>query len=184
MAAPADPPPPLRFPLRLAVLAVVVAVVQVGALAGLGYLGVTALHHDSTTGKLAEPVQLRPVTALHGAPCQSGEVARHSGYAHVCYRLGSGMTLTALKSIGVEHPADIDGWAIYLRLRTRDAAKFADLTGRLVGQRSPHDQLAIVVKHRIVSAPEVQAKITDGYVRIMGDFTQQQAQHLADQITG
>lgn len=184
MTAPASPQP-RRFPPRLAVLVIVAVVVQVGALAGLGYLGVTALGHDSgTIGALAEPVRLRQVTALHGTPCRSGELTEHGDSPRQCYRLGDGMTITELESISVENSTYGAGWVIDLSLGTRDAASFADLTGRLVREQSPRNQLAIVVGHHVVSAPEVQSRISGGEVQIAGSFTQDEAQHLADQITG
>lgn len=193
MADPAAPRPPLRFPLGAAVLAIVVAVVQVGALEGLAYLGLRALGHDSTTGTLAEPgrhrlaqpVQFRPVTAQHAMPCRSGEIARRSANIHACYRLGSGgMTVTALESISVTRGEDGEGYGLDLSLLTRDVAKFAHLTGRLAGQPKPRNQLAIVVAHHVVLAPVVQSRIARGEVRLSGGMTRREAQHLAHQITG
>ena len=55
--------------------------------------------------------------------------------------------------------------------------KFAEATGRLIGQR-----IAIYLDDRMVSSPSVNSKIPDGHAVISGSFTQEEAMTLASYI--
>jgi preprotein translocase subunit SecD len=54
----------------------------------------------------------------------------------------------------------------------------------LAANTAPQNQLAIVVRGRVVTAPVVTSPITGGKVEINADFTKQDAEKLAADITG
>lgn len=85
----------------------------------------------------------------------------------------SGGVDTAEASVGP------DGrWLITFEFNDAASEKFATLTEQLVGQ-----QFALVLDGVVVSAPTVQAPITDGKVQIAGDFTRAEAERLAASLT-
>jgi preprotein translocase subunit SecD len=59
------------------------------------------------------------------------------------------------------------------------ARTLAEWTGRNVGNR-----VAMVVKSRVLTAPQIQAAILDGATQISGNFTLPEAQQLARDIAG
>ncbi|NGZ73687.1 protein translocase subunit SecD [Saccharibacillus alkalitolerans] len=64
-----------------------------------------------------------------------------------------------------------------ISIELKDAQKFADVTGRLVGQ-----PMAIFLDDQLLSAPEVKQRITGGTAQISGKFTREEAQNLRDTI--
>ena len=68
---------------------------------------------------------------------------------------------------------------VELQLRESGRVAFGEATGRLIGQ-----QISIWMDDNMISAPVVQAHITDGTAIITGGFTSEEAGHLANQITG
>ncbi|SDC18631.1 SecDF P1 head subdomain-containing protein [Actinokineospora iranica] len=71
------------------------------------------------------------------------------------------------------------GWVVTIRLPSDSARVFADWTSAHVDER-----LAIVVGDKLISAPTIMSPITGGTVQIAGDFTEQEAKRLAEDITG
>jgi preprotein translocase subunit SecD len=67
--------------------------------------------------------------------------------------------------------------AISLQFTKEGGDKFAEITGRNVGK-----QLPIVLDNVVVSAPNVQEKITGGNAQITGSFTVDEAKQLAIQL--
>lgn len=65
----------------------------------------------------------------------------------------------------------------YISIQVKDAAKFGDVTERLLGQ-----PLAIYLDEEELSAPIVQNVITNGQATITGDYTFDEAKDLADTI--
>jgi len=68
---------------------------------------------------------------------------------------------------------------VELTLRESGRQAFAEATGRLIGQ-----PISIWMDDFMISAPTVQAHLTDGTAIITGGFTPAEATHLANQITG
>ncbi|MDO3409004.1 protein translocase subunit SecD [Saccharibacillus sp. CPCC 101409] len=64
-----------------------------------------------------------------------------------------------------------------ISIKLENADKFAEITGRLVGR-----QLAIFLDNELLSAPNVNQKITGGTAQITGNFTRDEAQNLRDTI--
>ncbi|GAB2765770.1 protein translocase subunit SecD [Sinomonas soli] len=78
-------------------------------------------------------------------------------------------------------------WAVNIQFNDAGTQKFKAVTERLNGyyvanQNDPKAQFAIVLDDRVLSAPRTQAVITDGRPQITGNFTQQSAQALSDQL--
>jgi preprotein translocase subunit SecD len=73
-------------------------------------------------------------------------------------------------------------WAVNIVFDGTGTKQFADVTTRLVGLQGAQNQFAIVLDGRVISAPTTQAAITDGKPQISGNFTEQSAKTLADQL--
>ena len=71
-------------------------------------------------------------------------------------------------------------WSVNLNFDSLGAALFSDATGTLYGATSPTDQFAIVLDGKVISAPSVNAKITNGSAEISGSFNQSTATNLAN----
>ncbi|MEJ2853431.1 MULTISPECIES: SecDF P1 head subdomain-containing protein [unclassified Saccharothrix] len=78
----------------------------------------------------------------------------------------------------VEH-AEARGDVVDVRFTIPGGVRWAEFTGRLVGQR-----VAIVVNTLVLSAPTVQEAITGGGAEISGQFSESEAGELAARITG
>ncbi|MDQ7802785.1 precorrin-3B C(17)-methyltransferase [Amycolatopsis sp. A133] len=68
---------------------------------------------------------------------------------------------------------------VNLTFTAAGARAWAEWTGRNVGK-----QVAMVVKSQVLTAPQIQAAITDGATQITGKFTLPEARQLARDIAG
>ncbi|MGW4057855.1 SecDF P1 head subdomain-containing protein [Amycolatopsis sp. NPDC004747] len=68
---------------------------------------------------------------------------------------------------------------VNLSFTAAGARTWAEWTGRNVG-----NQVAMVVKSRVLTAPQIQSAITDGATQITGKYTLPEAQQLARDIAG
>jgi preprotein translocase subunit SecD len=75
-------------------------------------------------------------------------------------------------------------WAVNLTFNNDGADKFREVTQRLTPfpEGDPRKQFAIVLDGQVVSAPQSQAVITDGRAQISGNFTEESAAALAEQL--
>ena len=78
-------------------------------------------------------------------------------------------------------------YQVNLEFNSAGAQKFSDVTARLyafykVNKDDPRAKFAILLDGGVISAPAVQAHITGGTATITGNFTQQSAQELANQL--
>lgn len=75
-------------------------------------------------------------------------------------------------------------WAVNLTFNNEGAAAFREVTQRLTPfpENDPRKQFAIVLDGTVVSAPQSNAVITDGRAQISGNFTEQSAAALAEQL--
>ncbi|HEY4614363.1 MAG TPA: protein translocase subunit SecD, partial [Citricoccus sp.] len=75
-------------------------------------------------------------------------------------------------------------WAVNLTFNNEGAAAFREVTQRLTPfpENDPRKQFAIVLDGTVVSAPQSNAVITDGRAQITGNFTEQSAAALAEQL--
>lgn len=72
------------------------------------------------------------------------------------------------------------GWYVSLDFSSEGGKKFAEVTADIVNFPTPQNQLAIVLDGLVVSAPRINEAITGGQAQITGDFTQLEAQDLAN----
>ncbi|MGZ4590709.1 MAG: protein translocase subunit SecD [Actinomycetes bacterium] len=71
-------------------------------------------------------------------------------------------------------------WEVNLDFTKSGRKKFADITRRLINETGDRNRFGIVLDGLVVSAPATQAAITDGRARITGNFTQAEANNLAN----
>ena len=73
-------------------------------------------------------------------------------------------------------------WAVNLTFDGKGTETFGEISQRLYGATAPLDQFAFVLDGYVLSAPAMQGVILDGKPSITGDFTQESAEVLADQL--
>ncbi|REE03278.1 protein translocase subunit SecD [Citricoccus nitrophenolicus] len=75
-------------------------------------------------------------------------------------------------------------WAVNLTFNNAGTDAFREVTQRLTPfqEGDPRKQFAIVLDGMVVSAPQSQAVITDGRAQISGNFTEESAAALAEQL--
>ena len=73
-------------------------------------------------------------------------------------------------------------WGVTLQLGGEGVDQFAETSQRLYGQQPPQNQFGIVLDGLVVSAPSMNAIISDGQASISGSFTRDTAATLANQL--
>ena len=73
-------------------------------------------------------------------------------------------------------------WQVNLTFSGQGAEKFGKVTTRLFGLTGDRNRFAIVLDNLVISAPTTQAAITGGSAQITGNFTQESATSLANQL--
>ena len=73
-------------------------------------------------------------------------------------------------------------WAVNMQLDTEGAEQFSEVSQRLIAQQPPQNQFAIVLDGLVISAPTMNAVISDGRAEISGNFTRDSAATLANQL--
>ncbi|MFF1572180.1 protein translocase subunit SecD [Leifsonia sp. NPDC058292] len=73
-------------------------------------------------------------------------------------------------------------WGVNIIFNDEGTKAFATVTTRLNGLKGAQNQFAIVLDGKVISAPTTNAVITDGKPQITGNFTQDTAKTLADQL--
>ena len=73
-------------------------------------------------------------------------------------------------------------WAVNLDFDDEGTQIFGEISQRLYGATSPLDQFAFVLDGYVLTAPQMNSIILGGNPSITGDFTQESAQVLADQL--
>ena len=76
----------------------------------------------------------------------------------------------------------VGGWYVSLDFTGSGTDKFATLTKSVVDLPSPQNQVAIVLDGVVVSAPRINEAIVGGRAQITGNFTQVEAQDLANKL--
>ncbi|MFE0516720.1 protein translocase subunit SecD [Streptomyces sp. NPDC058964] len=75
------------------------------------------------------------------------------------------------------------GWQVDMTFNSGGSKKFGDVTAKLAQQSTPQNEFAIVLDDEVVSHPYVQTAITGGNANISGQFTQTEAQSLANMLS-
>ncbi|WP_159449640.1 protein translocase subunit SecD [Demequina sp. NBRC 110057] len=73
-------------------------------------------------------------------------------------------------------------YEVRLTFNDEGASKFDEVTQRISELESPRNQFAMVLDGTVISAPSVSARISGGEASITGNFTQEQAESLANQL--
>lgn len=74
-------------------------------------------------------------------------------------------------------------WVVNLSFNGKGTTEFAAISQRLIGfAGTAQNQFAIVLDGRVISAPTMDAAITNGKAQISGSFTQDSSKQLADQL--
>jgi preprotein translocase subunit SecD len=73
-------------------------------------------------------------------------------------------------------------WAVNLSFDSEGTETFGEISQRLYGATAPLNQFAFVLDGKVLSAPSMNGVILDGKPSITGDFTQDTAKVLADQL--
>jgi preprotein translocase subunit SecD len=73
-------------------------------------------------------------------------------------------------------------WSVNLVFDGDGTKQFGDMSTRLITLESPRNQFAFVLDNDVISAPVTQGVVTNGKPSITGNFTQESAKALADQL--
>ncbi|MGT2426917.1 protein translocase subunit SecD [Amnibacterium kyonggiense] len=74
-------------------------------------------------------------------------------------------------------------WVVNLTFDGQGTSDFSKISQRLVGEKStPLNQFAILLDGKVISAPTMNAAITNGKAQISGSFTEDSAKELASQL--
>ncbi|MPS75377.1 MAG: protein translocase subunit SecD, partial [Microbacterium sp.] len=73
-------------------------------------------------------------------------------------------------------------WAVNIVFDGAGTETFSEISQRLYALTSPQNQFAFVLDGQVLSAPSMNAIITDGKPQITGSFTQESSKTLADQL--
>lgn len=84
------------------------------------------------------------------------------------------------KASAVINTQSASGWYVVLDFNGEGTTKFGAMTSRLTGLPAPQNQAAIVLDGLVYSAPRINEAINAGTAQITGNFTQLEAQDLAN----
>jgi SecD-like export protein len=121
--------------------------------------------------------------ASAGASSSALEYAAADGNGCVRVSADGGFTVQRLEQVRVRDETDQgNDWTVAVTFRSQDAARFADLTGRLSVLPEPRNQLAIVLGSRMLSNPTVSDRISGDTAQIATHLTEAEAKGLASQL--
>ncbi|MEV4267376.1 hypothetical protein [Kribbella sp. NPDC049584] len=182
-------PPPKRS--RGLVLLVSGLVLLLGVIIAVGVIVIVNRGESKPAAhtKPSEPtaVEFRRVLTVKPGTCATPAPAGTACDAKgMRYTLGKveldGSNVTDVKAAMQEN--GVGGWYVGLTLDSTGATLFEQLTAALAKQTPPANQLAIVVRGQVVTAPSVQSAIPGGKVEISGGYDRDSASQLATKITG
>lgn len=171
--------------------AVVIAilVITVAVLATVVVAAVTLFareKRDGYSGALRKPILIQPVEAVDPPPCATG--ALPTADRTECLRLQEArLTIRRVEDIRVTLTgAGTGAYSISVTLKRDDAATFEELTTLASAQPtgSPSRRLAMVVDGRVLMAPTVEGRLTQGKFVISGSFTRTEAENAVRTMTG
>lgn len=105
---------------------------------------------------------------------------RQGGAKYVLSKSKIPGTMVDNAQAGLPQNGQTGGWQVNLSFNGEGADRFAALTQKVVNLPPPRNQVAIVLDGVVASAPRIISAISGGQAQITGDFTQQQAQDLAN----
>ncbi|WP_328320872.1 hypothetical protein OHA70_22920 [Kribbella sp. NBC_00382] len=148
-----------------------------------------AVDKVATRPSTPEAVQFRPVLKTEPNGCSASTTASPDGTA--CGSDGTRYTLgtvaldgTHVSKVEAALPSNNSTWVVNLTLDDEGSKSFEQLTAGLATKTPPQNQLAIVVRGKVVTAPAVMSAIPGGKVQISSNFTRADAEKTAADITG
>ena len=78
--------------------------------------------------------------------------------------------------------ASTNTWAVNLTFNSKGTDTFGAVTKRLFPLATPRNQFAVTIDGFVITAPAIQAVIANGNAQITGNFTNQSAKALANQL--
>ena len=84
------------------------------------------------------------------------------------------------KATSLIDPQGASGWYVTLEFDSEGTSKFGAMTSRLTSLPAPQNQAAIVLDGLVYSAPRINEAINTGTAQITGNFSQLDAQDLAN----
>lgn len=81
-----------------------------------------------------------------------------------------------------QNGAVIGGWGVQLKLNESGTKLFGEMSTRILPLAEPFNQFAFVLDGNVLIAPRMQGAILDGRPSITGEYSQEEAQSLADQL--
>jgi SecD-like export protein len=140
---------------------------------------VAATSRMSRQTPLASPLLVYPVARTTPGQCLPGVqgLSALAASGPVCYQVSQGIAIHRVGDLHVRRGTS--GYDVSITLLHPDARAFADLTRRMVGQN-----LAFVVRGRLVTAPRVDMPITKGQILITGPTTRAAAERTLKELRG
>ncbi|MFA6298020.1 MAG: hypothetical protein WC642_02550 [Nocardioides sp.] len=97
----------------------------------------------------------------------------------VKYVLEPASIVGGIESASAEIPEGQLGWVVNIELDAGATDRFSDIAAELLDTGG---QFAVVLEGRILTAPTVNAPITNGELEISGNFSEESAEALADRL--
>ncbi|HEX6468704.1 MAG TPA: hypothetical protein VF069_06360 [Streptosporangiaceae bacterium] len=163
---------------RRAALAVIITLGLVAAAVALTGT-VVASSGRTHPARFRSPLLVYPVTQANPGQCPAGTagITGPGQQGQTCYRVAQGIVIRRVTDIHVQRGDT--GYEVAISLLPADSRSFASLTRRMAG-----GSLALVVRGRVVTAPSVQAPITEGKILITGATRREDADQLVRELKG
>jgi hypothetical protein len=163
---------------RRAALAVIITLGVVAAAVALTGT-VIASSGKTHPAKFRSPLLVYPVTQANPGQCPAGApgITGPGRQGQTCYLVAQGIVIRRVTDIHVQRGGT--GYEVSISLLPADSRSFASLTRRVAG-----GSLALVVRGRVVTAPSVQAPITEGKILITGATRREEADELVRELKG
>ncbi|GAA1571275.1 hypothetical protein GCM10009804_29580 [Kribbella hippodromi] len=137
---------------------------------------------DPTAVEFRRVIAVKPGTCPTPAP--DGTACDEKGNRYTLGKVElNGSNVDGVK-VGLQEGSTTGAWAISLTLDAEGAKLFGRLTAGLAKQDPPANQLAILVRGQVVTAPTVMSEIPGGKVEITGTYTRDDAEKVAGKIIG
>lgn len=175
---------------------VLIAVLAIGAIVLLrNNDDKPAVDKIATRPSTPEAVQFRPVLKAEANGCSASTSPSPSpspspngtscGSDGTRYTLGKvALDGTHVSKVEAALASNNSAWVVNLILDDEGSKSFEQLTAGLATKTPPQNQLAIVVRGKVVTAPAVMSAIPGGKIQLSSNFTRADAEKTAAEITG
>jgi preprotein translocase subunit SecD len=112
-------------------------------------------------------------------PPEAADFAAVCGPDDVRYLLEPAVIVGGVEDAAASIPENYDSYVVTIDLDREATAVFTDLSAELAGTQ---EQYAVLLGGEVLTAPTIDAVITDGMLQISGGFDEQSAHDLAERI--